>query len=114
MQNKAGRIKGEDKGIDCKMILWKHHIAEHFERGYTPKGRLDGVGTGGHLHEDLAALIQFCLKDGREWSIAKIECSPIDVEPDQDLSNGWYKARCDILSERGFIPLEEVQRRYLN
>ncbi len=92
------------------MILWKHHVSKDF-----PSGRQEnsGVGEGGLLHEDLGKLIDYCRKDGRDWSIARIECIQADVEPDNQLGPGWYKARHTIISQEGFIPLEEAQRRYL-
>lgn len=92
------------------MILWKHHVSKDFPDGRSPNS---GAGNGGHLHEDLGALIDYCRKDGREWSLARLECKDGDVEPDQKLGSGWYKARHPIISQEGFIPLGEAERKYL-
>ncbi len=97
-----------------KLNLWKHHVSEHFPSGYTPKGRIDGAGVGGHMQENLAQLIEYLRKEGRQWSIAKIECELTDVIPDLTIGNGWYKALRDLPSQEGFMPLEEAERRYLS
>ncbi len=52
------------------VILWKPHISEHFPNGRAPKGEVHGVGVGGHMHENLLALIKHLEKDGRKWSVA--------------------------------------------
>ena len=93
------------------MILWKHHIKEDYPKGVT----VTGVGKGGHLHEDLSHLIDYLKKDGREWTVARIECADRDVIPDQNQGTGWYKAVHDIplKGEDKFISLEEATKKYL-
>ena len=88
------------------MIVWKHHVSKDFENGFSPN---NGAGVGGTVQDDLNKLIDYCEKDGREWSIARLECQPEDLEP---LGDGWYDAKKDIISEQGFMPLEVVKKFY--
>lgn len=60
------------------MILWKPHVSKDFCNGYRLENA--GVGKGGNMHEDLGKLIEFLKRDGREWSIAKIECNEEEIE----------------------------------
>lgn len=89
------------------MILWKHRVAETFEKKDI---EVTGVGTGGYMHEDLISLISYCKKDGRRWYVAQVECGEDDVIP---VGDGWYEAKQDIPLKESFIPLEEAERKYL-
>ena len=68
--------------------------------------------------ESLEKLIEHVKNDSRKWSIARIECYASQIELDMErcakFGEGWYKAKCDIISEEGFMPLEEAARHYLN
>lgn len=100
------------RGAFIKMILWKNHLSELFDDG-RGSGKNAGIPQTSHMHSNLKSLIDYCKKDGREWSFAKVECEPSDVELDSNLGPGWYRAIKFIFSKEGFMPLEEAKKKYL-
>lgn len=99
--------------IDDKVILWKPRRSDFKPDQYTPKELRGRVTAGELLGADLTKVIGYLKETGRAWDIARVVCSPKDIQPAPELGTNWYQAVRELPLEERFVALEEIEREYL-
>ena len=97
------------KAQDQFPTLWRLELAKDVDVGSH------AVKEGTNLFGNLGELVDYCLRLGGEFLIAKVECKPSHVsefKTDRGSSPIIYQALTDLESKEGFMPLGQAADKY--
>ncbi len=87
------------------------------KRGWSLPERVGiaGAAPGSDIHENLEELAKYLTTLGngkKRWSVAMVESKPSYYKINAKIGSGWYTASTWLISQTGYMPLEEAEKLY--
>ena len=96
----------------AEKILWRYCPTDELKLGNSGESRVDLIGRGSLMHENIGTLIIYLGRDKRDWNLQKVITDTDKVSALPDARNGWYEANCDIPSNEGLISIVDARKMY--